>query len=69
MRKMDNTLSRRTVLKAALAAVPLLSAPSFTFAAGAGGKTLVLYFSHSGNTRKIAEMVHRQVGGELLQML
>ena len=65
---MNKTLSRRGVLKAALAAAPLLLAPSFSFAAGAGGRTLVLYFSHSGNTRRIAEMVHQRVGGDLVEL-
>ena len=26
---------------------------------------LVVYFSHSGNTRKIANLVHREVGGTI----
>lgn len=33
-----------------------------------GDKTLVLYFSHSGNTRKIAQYVHEFVGGELVEL-
>lgn len=31
-------------------------------------KPLVVYFSHSGNTRKLAEMIHKKVGGDLLEI-
>ena len=64
-------LSRRGLLKAALSLPLLLSPAPFAFAAesgGAGGKTLVLFFSHSGNTRRIAEMIHKRVGGDLVEL-
>lgn len=32
------------------------------------GKTLVIYFSHSGNTRFLAEMIHQQVEGDLVEL-
>ena len=63
-----NALSRRGLLKAALASVPLLLAPRLALAAKPGGKTLVLYFSHSGNTRRVAEMIHQRVGGDLAEL-
>jgi flavodoxin len=31
-------------------------------------KILVAYFSHSGNTRTVAEQIHRTVGGDLLEI-
>ena len=71
MRKLvpsEPLFSRRAALKTALSAVPLLLAPRLALAAESGGKTLVLYFSHSGNTRRIAEMIHKGVGGDLVEL-
>ena len=31
------------------------------------GKVLVLYFSQSGNTEKVANFIHDEVGGDLIQ--
>ena len=31
-------------------------------------KPLVVYFSHSGNTRKLAEIIHKKVGGDILEI-
>ncbi|MDE5879196.1 MAG: hypothetical protein K2G99_04115, partial [Desulfovibrio sp.] len=31
-------------------------------------KPLVGYFSHSGNTRKLAEIIHKKVGGDILEI-
>lgn len=31
-------------------------------------KPLVVYFSHTGNTRKLAELIHKKVGGDLLEI-
>jgi flavodoxin len=36
--------------------------------AAENGKTLVIFFSHSGNTRFLAEMIHQQVGGDLVEL-
>lgn len=33
-----------------------------------GGKTLILYFSHSGNTRHLAEQIHAKVGGDIAEI-
>lgn len=32
------------------------------------GKTLVAYFSHSGNTRAVAENIHASVGGDIFEI-
>lgn len=29
---------------------------------------LILYFSHSGNTRKVAEQIHRSIGGDIIEL-
>ncbi len=31
-------------------------------------KILIVYFSHTGNTRQIAEQIHRFVGGDLIEI-
>lgn len=66
--------SRRGFLKgialgtAALIATPALSRIS-AYAAGTGGNgVLILYFSHSGNTRQLAEQIHAHVGGDMLEL-
>lgn len=67
-------LSRRTFLKYAAAgllavnAVPALAGVASAAAESAGGHMLVLYFSHSGNTRKVAEYIHSRVGGDLIEL-
>ncbi len=33
-----------------------------------GKKILVAYFSHSGNTREIAEQIHKSVGGDIFEI-
>lgn len=35
---------------------------------GAGKKMLIVYFSHSGNTRAVAEQIRAATGGELLEL-
>lgn len=62
-------LSRRQVLKytvcgGALCALSYLPFPVHA----AGSKTLVLFFSHSGNTRKLASMIHDRVGGDMVEL-
>ncbi len=72
--KEGDALSRRNFLKYAAAgtlaacALPALHLSSALAAEGTGGKTLILYFSHSGNTRKVAEQIHARVGGELIEL-
>lgn len=36
--------------------------------ASAAKKPLVVYFSHSGHTRKIAQDIHKKVGGDLIEI-
>ena len=64
----EHRFSRRGLLKAALSLLPLVWGQGFSLAAESGGKTLVLYFSHSGNTRRIAEMIHKRVGGDMVEL-
>lgn len=73
--KDTSLLSRRGFLKyaavgtLAASAAPVLSRFSSAFAAESeGGNMLVLYFSHSGNTRKVAEHIHRRVGGDIIEL-
>ena len=68
-------LSRRNFLSHVAAgtllfcATPLLShASSALVAEPKGENMLVLYFSHSGNTRTIAEYIHHRVGGEIIEL-
>lgn len=71
----DTLLSRRGFLKyaavgaLATSAVPVLSRFSSAFAAEArGGNMLILYFSHSGNTRTVAEHIHSRIGGDIIEL-
>jgi flavodoxin len=32
------------------------------------GKLLVIYYSHSGNTREIAHQIHQMVGGDIMEI-
>ena len=32
-------------------------------------KSLILYYSHSGNTRRLAELIALETGGALLEIL
>lgn len=65
------TRSRRTMLKdlafSALA-MSLLPATSLTAHAAAKPKVLISYFSHTGNTRAVARVIHAAVGGDLLEI-
>lgn len=66
--------SRRAFLKGiACGAVAALAAPvlsgSLAHAAETGGnKVLIVYFSHSGNTRQLAEQIHARVGGDMVEL-
>ena len=66
--------SRRSFLKgmalgvAAVAIAPALSGMSAYAAEAAGNKVLILYFSHSGNTRQLAEQIHGRVGGDMVEL-
>ena len=66
-------VSRRSVLKglalgaAAVAAPGLVTASAFA-AEAEGGKVLILYFSHSGNTRQLAGMIQERTGGDIVEL-
>ncbi|HTV83920.1 MAG TPA: flavodoxin [Dyella sp.] len=63
--------SRRAVV-AALAGLPLINLAARTKNDGnpqqAGSRTLVAYFSRSGNTRVVAGLVHRALGTDLFDI-
>ncbi len=66
-------LSRRTFLTmASLGAIALGLGvgPSVSFAAepAKGQNILIIYFSHSGNTRTIAEQIHSRIGGDIVEL-
>lgn len=71
--KNDHSESRRLFLKYSLAgafalgAVPLLGSAG-TVSAADGSNILIAYFSRSGNTRTIAEMIQQRVGGDLVEI-
>lgn len=66
--------SRRKFLKglalgtAAAITAPILSRMSAHAAETGGNKVLILYFSHSGNTRRLAEQIHGRIGGDLVEL-
>ncbi len=69
------SLSRRIFLKYAVAgamaasAIPAVSRFSSALAAEPEGNSiLIIYFSHSGNTRKIAEQIHTRMGGDIIEL-
>lgn len=70
-------LSRRNLLKIVVAgllagvAAPLFPHLSSTYAAATGTdreKVLIVYYSRSGNTREIANQIHRSVGGDIFEI-
>lgn len=69
------SVSRRVFLQYAVAGaiaagvIPARSHFTSALAAEPEGKgILILYFSHSGNTRKVAEQIHARVGGDLIEL-
>ncbi len=60
--------SRRFVLKGLACGTAMLMIFPYIPVHAAGRKTLVLFFSHSGNTRKLATMIHERVGGDMLEI-
>lgn len=70
----DSHLSRRNFLKYAVAgtvAVSTVALSNFSSVRAAGPKEdnmLILYFSHSGNTRNVAEQIHGRVGGDMIEL-
>lgn len=72
----SSNFSRRHFLTGmAIAGMGAMLTPTFTLAADAGKpnaeaakKPLIVYFSHSGNTKKIAENIQKIVGGDIVQI-
>lgn len=64
------TNKRRNFLitSAALAAGSLLPQTLFAEESSTSKKILIVYFSHSGNTRYFAKEIHAQIGGDLLEI-
>ena len=60
--------SRRAVVKGLACGAAVLATLPLVTAQAAGGKPLVLFFSHSGNTRKLAAMIHVRVGGDMVEV-
>ncbi|MDG9967851.1 flavodoxin [Achromobacter mucicolens] len=68
----DHDSTRRTVM-AALVTLPLGTAATASNAQGGemrqlGSRTLVVYFSRSGNTRVVAGLIHRARGTDLFEI-
>lgn len=65
--------TRRTFMKTlvlgalAVPASTLLSRTAFAAQAG-GDNVLIIYFSHSGNTRRLAGFIHDRVGGRMVEL-
>ncbi len=75
MKQQYRRFSRRNFLKFAalstltLSAVPALSHASSALAAQSRREDmLILYFSHSGNTRTLAEYIHNRIGGDIIEL-
>jgi flavodoxin len=72
LRNMAPRYTRRDVLKGlvglalATGALPLTSLAAV--AADSSRKILIAYFSHTGNTRTVAGMIHAAVGGDMFEI-
>ncbi len=63
-----STQSRRAFVKGLGCTALVLTLLPADIASCAGSKVLVLYFSHTGNTKKLATMIHERAGGEILEL-
>lgn len=71
MTKNMSNLSRRTVLKGlafSALALSMLPATSLTAQATNKPKVLIAWFSHTGNTKAVANTIHAAVGGDMLEI-
>ena len=60
---------RGLALGAAAAMFVTFPAPRYASAEEKGGsKVLIVYFSHSGNTRRLAELIHERTGGRMAEL-
>lgn len=68
----DDHDPRRRAVMIALAAIPLSSTASVAEGPGeirrTGSRTLVVYFSRSGNTRVVAGLIHRTLNTDLFEI-
>jgi flavodoxin len=70
--KMTDEISRRMALKSALLlplVMNLLASPSVAQPMRAGGRTLVAYFSRTGNTRVIAGQIGRSRKADMFEII
>lgn len=80
---MENDMKTRAnatnnVLPKLIATVMASIAAVFSFAAAApaeaaelassGGKILIIYYSRSGNTRDMAQIIHKRLGGDMVEL-
>ena len=65
---MIRSLSRRHFLQGTALTLGVLAVGGLSPALAAPGNVLVAYFSWSGNTRGIANRLHRKVGGDLVEI-
>lgn len=73
IRSVKNIFSKMKIFKSfALAAFVLPFLANAVLAADAtpdqAKKSLVVYFSESGNTKRVAEAIHKKVGGDILEI-
>ncbi len=64
---MSQLLSRRTFLKSASLALAASSIPLSAHAYSTS--VLTAYFSWSGNTKRLAQIIHRKIGGDLFEII
>ena len=67
-KKTGFTLSRREAIKYILYFACALSMFTPTLATGASEESIVVFFSWSGNTRKVAETIANETGASLLEL-
>lgn len=67
MKNMDLALSL-TAAFLIFTSVPVSASEGEALPASGPKKVLVAYFSHSGNTREIAEQIHKSVGGDIFEI-
>lgn len=63
--------ARRSILKGlsfVVAAGAFSLFPRMAYAAPEQRKTLIVYFSHTGNTRAVAQQIHSVAGGDMLEL-
>ena len=61
-------LAGLAVVAMLFSALPALAATAENTDKAAAKKPLVVYFSESGHTKKVAEMIHQKVGGDILRV-